>query len=233
MIRMIVQTIEEQVNRLSYTSKVVSVSNDGTLSTLVLKKVFHARAYGVSHYKRALNVDGTDYPIISVNYDTKEVVLQGVIPSANQATVQSPFFIHGTPLGIRSTIDDLKTAEELPLIYLGEEIKESGRFKSEPYVSAELRLFFMDAANFGKDTTYDAYDHVITPMRNLVDLFLEGVSKSDDLFSYYDVSYDIINKAKWGNYVDFKGYEKKLFNKEMAGCELRFNGLKFWNKKCN
>jgi len=230
----IVDVFDDFISSLDFSTKVLALNNDGVNTDLKVENVYHARAYGVvagtSDRRRVLKVDGNEYPIISVNYADNEITVEGVILTAQTAIVQTPFYFHGTPIDTAMLVDKYANDESVPMIYLSEVIKENHSLNSVPTFGADLSLFFMDSVSYGKNITDTIYAEAVTPMRNLVNAFLASIAARVDLFESFGVDYSVVNYVKWGYFRGADGNSKKVFNKELAGIEVRFRDLKFWYK---
>lgn len=214
--RLTVDILEDFINSLDLSNKVLSFSDDGTNTTLVVGKTFHARK------KMQLNVDGTDYEIFSVvNNESIEVV--GVIADPVVYTVPNPFYFHGTPMMTNAHIHGARENQKVPMIYLYEILRERDKRENSRIVrESDLRLFFLDSANFSEWETDDHYSQRLLGLNNLIDEFITAARKYQCCFYLYGTDFTRINHVKWGVWKNNAGHEKRLFDDELTGVEVSF-----------
>lgn len=219
-----VDLIDTFISGLSLTGSVLSHSDDGTNTTLVLDNPYHIR------FNMSLDVDGTDYTVVSVDHSTNTVIVSGVIADPVSFTVPNPFYFHGTPYATNAQIAYLDDSSKVPMIYLMEILREDIQSSDSSIErTAELRLFFLDVANFQDWTTDQHYSKVITGLDNLVQKFILELKESN-LFYTFDTSFRQINHVKFGQFQDLKGHIQSLFNDHLSGIELNFT--LFIRKSC-
>jgi hypothetical protein len=214
--RLTVDILEEFIASISLSGLVLGYSNDGTNTTLTVAKTYHARA------RMLLNVDGIDYPILSV-VNNEAITVSGVILLPVTYTVPNPFYFHGTPMMTNANhINGADPDQKVPMIYLYEILRERDRpTDSRILRDSDLRLFFMDSANFSDWTTDDHYTNRLVGLNNLVDAFIDA-AKAYKCFYTYDTDFTRINRPNWGVFFDNKGNLERIFDDELSGVELSF-----------
>jgi len=214
--RLTVDIIEDFINSLDLSGSVISFSDDGTNTTIAVEKTYHARK------TMLLDIDDTDYEIVSVvNNESIEVV--GVIPSPVNYKVPNPFYFHGTPILTNAHISGAKENQKTPMVYLYEILKERDK-KEDSNIRREsdLRLFFLDSANFGEWSTDDHYSKRLLGLNNLVDEFISAARDFSCCFYLYETEFIRINHVNWGVWEDNKGHKRTLFDDELTGVEVIF-----------
>lgn len=214
--KLTVDIMAEFIDSLDLSGGVLSFSDDGTNTTIVVDKTFHARA------KMLLDIDGTDYPIVSV-LDNTNIVVTGVIAAPIKYTVPNPFYFHGSPIMTNNHIKGAKDKNKVPMIYLYEILKEKDKKENSAIRrESDLRLFFLDNANFGEWTTEDHYSKRLLGINNLVDAFIEAARNYSCCFYLFDTDITRINHVNWGVWKDNQGHKKTIFDDELTGVEASF-----------
>ena len=215
--KLTVDILEDFIKSLSLSGPVISFSDDGTNTTIDVKKTYHARR------RMQLNIDGTDYQIESV-VDNTSITVKGVIADPQNYTVPNPFYFHGTPIKTNADhISGAQPANKVPMIYLYEILRERDlRINSRIRRESDLRLFFLDSANFEDWNTDEHYSDRLLGLNNLVDEFIAAARGYDCCFYLYDTDFTRINHVNWGVFQDNKGHIKKIFDDELTGVELSF-----------
>lgn len=214
--KLTVDILEDFINVLSLSGRVLSFSDDGTNTTIMVETTFHARR------KMNISIDGTDYEIVSVvNNESIEVV--GVIANPVIYTVPNPFYFHGTPVMTNSHINGANHSDKVPMVYLYEilrerDLRENSRIRRE----ADLRLFFLDSANFSDWSTDDHYSQRLLGLNNLVDFFIAAARAYTCCFYLFDTDFTRVNHVNWGVYQDNEGHKQRIFDDELTGVELSF-----------
>ena len=212
-----VDFIETFLSGINFNTYVDSHSNDGTNTTLTVREMFYARA-GLT-----IDVDGTDYVILSVDYTLLEIVVVGVIASPQIALLQPVKYFHGTPLAVTAELNAIPmTSAKAPLLYVYEMIPEDYNHEISNTLdrTASVRMVFLDDSS-SYNTTDEHYSSVITPINNLVDKFVKELLK--DGSNFVRVLFDRskrLNHVYFGTYSDSKGHERKIFNDIFTGIEL-------------
>lgn len=211
-----VNILEKFIAGLELTGKVVSVSRSTESTTLTVDKTYHART-GMQ-----LDVDGVKAEILEVEHN-KSITVKGALKSALTYKVPNPLYFHGTPMMTNSHINGAKKEDKAPMIYLYEILKERDKRPNSSIVrESNLRLFFLDSANFSDWSTDDHYANRLVGLNCLVDAFIEAARKYTCQFYLYDTDFDRINHVKWGVFTNNKGHTTTLFDVEFTGVEVSF-----------
>ena len=201
------------LNGLDLTEDVIMASSDGITTSLFVGALLHIRE-GMT-----VVVDGVTAPVSGVNASLKRINVLGDFPDAKQVTYQPPFFFHGTPYATNSHLSHLNDINKVPMIYLMEIINERFGGPESRGLTVDLRLFFLDVANFSDWMTDDHYSNVIIPMRALAARFVNGLTDSRRYFAT-DNGGRLVNHAKFGVFQNYKGHLNSLFNDRLSGVEL-------------
>jgi len=215
---LVVDVMESFIAGLDLSSKVISSSDDGTDTTLVVENVFHARA----DLNRVVDIDGTDYTVLSVDYNTNTIIVSGVIAFPKLYTIASPFYWHGTPISTGNELKFVESEEKVPMAYLRELIVEDIPVDtSNLQRTAKIRLAFADEAKFQDWDRDDHYSLAIRPLCNLVNAFVTQLDKKGCLNRSGEIRQ--IMAPKWGTFLDRKGNVKQMFTERLDGIELTFD----------
>ena len=156
-----VDILETFVNGLSLSGAITSAANDGTDTTITVPNTFHART-GMS-----IDIDSTDYTIVSVDHTAKTITFSTVVANPITYTLPNPFYFHGTAMATNAHIAYLDDASKVPMIYLHETLREIEQSTESAILrESELRLFFLDNANFQDWTTDDHYSKRLVGLNN-------------------------------------------------------------------
>lgn len=214
--KLTVDILDDFIQSLDLSGQVLSFSNDGTNTTLNVDKTYHARENMI------LTVDTVDYNIISVVNNTS-IVVESVIANPLVYSVQLPFYFHGTPIATNNHISEADHKDKVPMIYLYEIIREKQKdIFSSIDREADLRLFFLDTADFDEWTTDDHYSKRLLGLNNLVDAFIIQAISFRSQFFLNETEFTRINHVKWGKFTDLKGHIVNIFDDELTGVELSF-----------
>jgi hypothetical protein len=217
--KLTVDILEDFIAGMSLKSDVLSFSDDGTNTTLVVEKTFHARA------GRTIDVDGSSYNVVSVEFNTN-VVVSGVIANPQIITVPNPFYFHGTPLLTNSHISKADDDEVFPMAYLYEILKEKEmNVLSGIQRESEIRLLFLDTANTKEWDTDDHYSERLVGLNGLKDEFISQLRKDICQFHTDETDFTVINRANVGKFVSNKGNIESLFSKPTSGVDVSFTLL--------
>lgn len=213
--KLTVDIIDDFIQTLDLSGDVVSFSDDGTDTTLVVDNTFNARKGMV------LDVDGAPFTVLSIVFETS-ITVSGLPITPVKYTVQLPFFFHGTPIATNNQIAEASHKDKVPMIYLHEIIKEKDRdIFSSIERDSNLRFFFLDSANFDDWTTDDHYSQRLLGLNALVSAFKKQAIESN-MFFLDETEFDRINHVKWGTFKDSQGHIKNIFDDELTGVELNF-----------
>lgn len=219
--------LERFVNQLPLTFPVLAASYNGVQTTFTLETILHLRA--------GLNVQivgGPSVGVVGVNHDLNTFQVVGDFRSAQAITLPTPFFFHGTPYAVNSHISRLSDASKVPMIYLLEIIRQQvGDPINDRARYTQVRLFFLDVANYADWDTDQHYSNVIAPQMTLVEYFIEQMRQTRNLILDDRGGY-IIAHAKFGEFVNDKGHLQSIFNDRLSGVELNIE-LLLKVKPCN
>jgi len=137
--------------------------------------------------------------------------------------VPNPFYFHGTPILTNTHISGAKEDQKVPMIYLFEilkekDIKEDSRIVRE----SDLRLFFLDSADFEDWSTDDHYSKRLLGLNNLVDEFIEAARNFSCCFYLFETDITRINHVNWGVWRNNAGHEQRIFDDDLTGVEVSF-----------
>lgn len=211
--KLTVDIIDDFIQSLDLSGDVLSFSDDGTDTTLIVENTFHARTGMV------LDVDGLPFTILSVVFATS-ITVSGLPAVPFNYTVPLPFYFHGTPIATNNQISGANHVDKVPMIYLHEILKEKDKdIFSAVKRDSDVRLFFLDSANFTDWSTDDHYSKLLLGLNALVDAF-ESQAKKSNLFFLDETEFSRVNHVKWGTFQDSKGHIKNIFNEKLTGVEL-------------
>jgi hypothetical protein len=215
-----VDYIESFLSGINFKTFITADSNDGTNTTITVKEMFYARA-GLT-----IDIDGTDYTIVSVDYDNKQIVVSGVVVGPSEAELQAVKYFHGTPLAVNEELSLIPmTSEKAPLLYVYEIIPEDYNHEVNNQLdrTASVRMVFLDDSS-AQITTDEHYSNVITPVSNLVNKFVkELLNERSTLIKDLITTSRRVNHVKFGTYIDGKGHERKIFQDKFTGIELQID----------
>jgi hypothetical protein len=208
----VVDFIERVVKSLNYTINVDSFLVVGLETELHVCKTLHARIGSM------IEVDGVVYEVTGVK-NNDVIIIKGLPANPKLITLTSPYYLHGTTLAVNTELDKLDKDIKFPFIYCFEAIRERYYNEADSLIDrdADIRLFFLDNANFADWTTEEHYRNTIDGMRNLQQELIKKLNnhKSVGLFS----DYEVINHVKFGVYTE-RGHERKIFNDNTSGVEI-------------
>ena len=154
------------------------------------------------------------------------ITLKGGSTITTSGTFAFPevFFFHGTPIMVGSELNNIRDSEaKTPFIYLYEVLEDE--FIEEVGSSIErnsnLRLFFLDQANFKDWDTEHHYSEAIVPMNKLSAEFIHFLKTNGNIGLFPNFS--LIYHANFTIKYTTNGHETRLFNDELSGVELKIN----------
>lgn len=169
---------------------------------------------------------GVFYTISDVVKDTSITITSNVQPSTSNAKLTKPLFYHGTVIAATNELTGIRnqTNDTYPVVYLLEQFDET-YYNEENSLDrlSNLRIFFLLDSNYGWQTP-EHYEKVITPMRSLLNYFVDVVL---DKSAYIDEeqidSFDTTNRVRFGVYRTEQGNVVKQLSEDYSGIELRIN----------
>ena len=106
-----IQILKQVIQGIQFGGNILSLSDDGTDTTLVLSDFFYLRE-GVT-----ITIDSIDYLVKSADWQVNEIVISGVIASANSFTIPSLFFKSGSRRMVSGELSGDQT-HSFPLCFL-------------------------------------------------------------------------------------------------------------------
>jgi len=217
-----VDIVKDLVGSMSFTMDLTLI-NDNADGTYTL--------YGCNTYHLQecfkVNYEGASWTITNVDKNTsitiKPVLDSTPIPTTLELDVYDPYYFHGTVIQTNLELEQISNSSlKTPMIYLLEVLEDT--FYNDDNAlerEADLRLFFLTQANFVDWKTQDTYNNAIEPMRSLCYSFIDTLNASKIISNF--AQFRVINYTKFGVYMTDKGYEKRVFNDNLAGVELRIS----------
>ncbi len=219
MLDLTVNIIENFIKGFDLSGSIMSLDRNSETTKINIAEgssTFHARS------GMFLDVNAANYEITEVDYN-KSITVNGVIKEASMYTVNSPKYFHGTPLMTNARLNGAEVLDKLPMIYLYEIIRERDKQINSAIVrESDLRLFFLDTADFSDWNTDDHYSKRLLGLNSLVDYFIEQARGNTCQFYLYETDFNRINHVKWGRFKDDQGHVTSLFDDELTGVELSF-----------
>ena len=209
----IVEVIREFVSDLDLSGKVLSLSNDGTDTTLILENSYHVRE------GMLITIDDVEYLVISSVAKDNTIVVEGVIAGAESYKVPNPFFFHGSNYIVSYEFDNLPDESKLPMFYMENLIREDWGSQNAPYIRPDFRFVVADSANY---LDWQADDFV---NRRLVGLRKLAWAIREKAFDYYKFgtidSVTVEQFLKFGVYKQNSGSVDSLFNHTLSAVGMR------------
>ena len=182
--------------------------------------MFNARARPTG-YERQVNINSTDYDILSVNYNTNTIIVSGVIALPQLVIFPNPFYLYGTLVSAAGELNIIDPSVKMPLVYVNEIITEELPLRPNIYDTIpQMRIAFADYYDTDFIKRSDHYNNVIRPLHNLS----QFIRKKLDKGSCLRLESSIIKKnvPKWGQ-IEGKGTSKSVFNEYLDAIEWRFD----------
>lgn len=188
------------------------------LTTIQIETVLNLKA------GQTVTIDTVYYTVVSV-LSTTLFTVQANLASPKSVTLPKPIWFMGSPYSVSKKIDEIPTPSlKTPLVWLYEIIRERRIQEPESMTDceAEVRMFFLDEANFGAWETStnqaDYYTNVINGMDRFCE-YMKDKMYNSKYFGKFE-SYQVTSFAKFGVYTDNKGVENSILNAELSGVEL-------------
>lgn len=223
--------LEAVVANLTFTEPIDSIidNGDGT-ATLNVCKTYWIQPTRCSK----ITIDAVEYPVSDVVNNQSITIVASVQPTGSEYTVSAPKFFNGTRLVINEELSNIrKESDKLPFVSVFEVIREDFPNNEESIIdrTATLRVLFCGVADYENWNQADHEDKCITPMRNLVNEFVNYLN--DDNCQFGDYEYSLFNHAKLGVFTEGVGHTTQLFNEEISGVEMRFSVPIYKSFACN
>lgn len=205
------------LNVLDYEADIILVSYNAPNSTVSVHDVKHLRPGLI------VNFSGFPYPVISVDHTANTFVVAGDVSAETVASLPKPYFFHGTQMSVNKELSRIKEEQKVPLVWLYETIEASGEASGSDgnpkYMTANLRIFFLDSANYGDWGTNEYYEEVHTPQMKLAQYFfwMAGEKPYKGLDPQGTFRYRLY--GPFGTQTE-RGSLDSIFNEHLAGVEL-------------
>ncbi len=209
----VVDYIEGILNSLDFTIEIESFTQGDGETILDVCKTYHART------KSLITIGGQEYNIKSVVNNTT-IIIEGEPVNPTEGTLKTPNYFYGTATAVNNELSNMDKDLKFPMLYCYEIIPE--KFYNAPDSAidreAEIRLYFLDNANFQDWTTKEHYNFVIKGMKNFQKHMIEKFNSCPKIGDFED--FNTINHVKFGVWTDRKGHTSRIFNEKMSGVEL-------------
>lgn len=169
-----------------------------------------------------------EHEVISVVKDTSITVTNDNTFFPTNPTIPLPdvSYFHGSVIDTNLQLNTYQFTEDItPMIYFLEQYDET-YFTNDSILDREanIRLFFLESANFVDWTNDQHYENAIYYARQILEYFIyEVVFKAKGIHSDLIEEYDTTNRVKFGVYTTDRGNLNHVFDKELTGIELRIN----------
>ena len=153
----------------------------------------------------------------------ESILVSGVaMPLVFSFEIALPFVFRGTIIATSEELNNINLSwNKFPMIYVHDIIVEKYSFDATSIVEreSELNLYFLVDSDNQNWLTKDHYNYAISPMRNLLFAFIDALDTSISVGLYSNG--EVFNHAKFGVYFADKGHEKKIFNDDLSGTQLK------------
>ena len=208
----VVDFIENQLNAMDFSIVINDYTVVGTETELYVCQTFHARKGSI------ITIDAVEYEVNTVVNNTT-IIIEGLPATPTLGTLQTPNYFHGTAMAVNAELPSLAKDLKFPMLYCYEIIPEEFNNNVDSSIDreAELRLYFLDNADFQNWTTDEHYNYVINGMKNFQQ---HMIAKFNDCPKIADFdNYRIINHVKFGVWTE-RGHTNRVFNENLSGVEL-------------
>lgn len=134
----------------------------------------------------------------------------------------APFYFYGTPIEVNHDLLDVRAGQnKFPAVFLFDPIDtlENDDMMVNVGASPNLKIFFMnDWRNQEGWTTEDHYDNIIADMDSLKREFIKKLKANKYVLEV--TTYSTARHAKWGLFINNKGYKDPVFNEKLSGVSL-------------
>jgi len=207
--------------------KVSNIDLDIKVSSVVGSRVYVCKTLFLSIGKIISDENGFLY-VVTDFLNNEWVELEKVTPTApmpyegTKIICQKIHFFSGTPTSVNNEYHQMEKLADnkMPAVWLNETYLEKtfGRGSS---VEREVtpQIFFMDQANEQRWTNEEQHRLVLQPLNNLQERFYETFKK-DRMFKTI-IENKIIERARFGVYIDNKGNVNKIINEYVSAVETQ------------
>ena len=215
-----VDIVKSLVDSMSFTMTISSIVDNGddTYTLNSCNTYYLQECFKVTYESASWTITNVDK---NVSITIKPVLDSTPIPTTLELSVYDPYYFHGTVIQTNLELEQISNSGlKTPMIYLLEVLEDTfynddNRLERE----SDFRLFFLTQANFVDWKTQDTYNNAIAPMRSLCYSFIDTLNSPKIISNF--AQYRVINHTKFGVYMTDKGYEKRIFDDNLAGVELR------------
>lgn len=212
----IVEVIRTFISELDLSGAVISLSDDGTNTTLVLENSYHLRQYMI------VTIDSVDYEVQSADAKNNTIVVSGVIASALTYSIASPFFFHGSNYIVGYEFDNLPDESKLPMFYMESLIREDWGNEGSLYTTTpDFRFILADWANYQDWQADDFVDKRLVGLRKLAGAIRERAFEYN-LFGNID-RIEVEQFYKFGLYKSNSGVIDSLFNHTLSAVGMKLS----------
>ena len=209
----LVGVVRTLLNSLDLSGEVLTVSADGTNTTITVGNSYHLRK------SLLLSIEGNDYTVVSVNAQSNTIVIEGV-PTINVGDaykVPNPFFFHGTNYLVSTDFDLKHDEDRLPMFYMEKNIRERwGGRGSNLAATPDFRFVFADHADYADWLPDDFNSERIIGLKRLAWAFRQHILEYTGFATSSIDGFDIEAFDKFGIYRRNKGAVENLFNHTLS-----------------
>ncbi len=173
-----------------------------------------------------LSIEGEKYKIVSVDIN-KIITIMGPLTFKNEKpknlffVLETPIYIHGVPIIANDGLDFNDENKMLPMIYLYEILKEVEKGPNSRIVrESDIRLYFLDSANFSEWSSGAYYTNRLRFLNNFVDFFIKKMRDYTRYFYLFNTDITKTNYQKW--VISQGSSEKNIFSKELTATGIDF-----------
>ena len=212
----IVEVIRTFISVLDLSGAVISLSDDGTNTTLVLENSYHLRQY------MTVTIDSVDYEVVSADAKNNNIVVPGVLASALTYSIASPFFFHGSNYIVGYEFDNLPDESKLPMFYMESLIREDWGNEGSLYTTTpDFRFILADWANYQDWQADDFVDKRLVGLRKLAGA-IRDKSFEYNLFGSIE-GIEVEQFYKFGVYKSNSGVIDSLFNHTLSAVGMKMS----------
>jgi len=212
----IVEVIRTFISELDLSGAVVSLSDDGTNTTLVLENSYHLREY------MTVTIDSVDYEILSADAKNNTIVVSGIIASALVYSISAPFFFHGTNYIVSPEFDNLPDESKLPMFYMEGLVSEDWGNDGSLYTTTpDFRFVIADWANYQDWLADDFVNKRLVGLRKLAGAIRESAFAYNKFGTIDRVTVEQF--YKFGIYKSNSGVVDSLFNHTLSAIGMRLS----------
>lgn len=210
----VIKDIKDWVTGLEFIAEVLSYSDDGTNTTLVLDHLF---AIGVG---RKVNVDGVDFDVLSVSYYDCSIVVPGVLINPVEVQMPSLSFKSGSYYQVTSEVSFEDEIDIYPLFYMNVPYRTRNRNADAIRETIRANFVICDVANY-QDWSTEDFEEKSEQLAAFSDYLFSQVQND-----YRFGNVDMTNKQVYYKYGELSSKnvpENSVFNNRLTGVKLDWN----------